>query len=95
MPSRLVNVRLDEERQRRLDKLRANGHSLSNLVREAIDERFALLGARMTLRDMQAVLPRIYDQYPDPPGLRVSTHDVHDRKRARRAILRALKRRRR
>jgi hypothetical protein len=94
MRSRLVNIRLDEERMRRVGRLRENGVPLSTLVREAIDERFAALGAARTPSDMRAVVARIYEQYPDPPGRRVPIYDVHDRRRARRAILRALKRRR-
>jgi hypothetical protein len=37
MSSRLVNVRLDEQRIRKTRKLRAGGIALSELVREAID----------------------------------------------------------
>ena len=37
MTSRLVNVRLDEERLRKAQTLRESGVALSDLVREAID----------------------------------------------------------
>src|SRR6202011_845098 len=43
MSSRLVNVRLDEERVRKAQTLREHGVALSDVVREAIDERFAAL----------------------------------------------------
>ena len=43
MSSRLVNVRLDADRLRKAQTLRARGMALSDVVREAIDERFAAL----------------------------------------------------
>jgi hypothetical protein len=94
MPSRLVNVRLDEERLRKAQTLRESGVALSDLVREAIDERFEELAAG-TARDLKAVMERIFEQYPDPPDLPPRGYNVHDRHEARRAITGKLRRVRR
>ncbi|MBI1876138.1 MAG: hypothetical protein HYS05_19915 [Acidobacteria bacterium] len=95
MASRLVNVRLDEERRRKVRALRETGVALSDLVRDTIDARFEEIRARRVRRDVAAVVKRVFDQYPDPPGLRRRTYDVHDSGEAREAILRKLPRRRR
>lgn len=95
MPSRLVNVRLDEERLRKARTLRESGVALSDLVREAIDERFDELAGSRTTRDIKAIMERIFEQYPDPPGLPPRRYDVHDRHEARRAIIGKLRRVRR
>jgi hypothetical protein len=95
MASRLVNVRLDEARVRKARTLRESGVVLSDLVREAIDERFDELSGAGTERDVKAVMERIFEQYPDPPGLPPRGYDVHDRGAARRAIVRKLRRVRR
>ncbi len=95
MTSRLVNVRLDEERVRKAQTLRESGVALSDLVREAIDERFDELAGAGTARDLKAVMERIFEQYPDPPDLAPRGYDVHDRDEARRAIIGKLRRVRR
>lgn len=95
MTTRLVNVRLDQERLRKAQTLRESGVTLSNLVREAIDERFDELAGSGTVRDLKAVMARIFEQYPDPPDLPPRGYDVHDRDEARRAIIRKLRRVRR
>ena len=43
MSARLINVRLDAGRLRKALALRKSGVALSDVVREAIDERFARL----------------------------------------------------
>jgi post-segregation antitoxin (ccd killing protein) len=93
--SRLVNVRLDEERVEKARLLRQRGVALSALVREAIDDRFETMAGRRTPADIEAVVAGIFDEHPDPPGLRPRGYDVHDRLAARRAIRRALRRKRR
>ena len=95
MGSRLVNVRLDDDRLRKVRKLRENGIAVSDIVREAIDERFQQLPAKQQPRDVVAILRRIYEQYPVQPGERPLPYDVNDRHAARRAILRKLRRPRR
>ncbi len=95
MASRLVNVRLDEERLRKAQTLRESGVALSDLVREAIDERFDELSGSGTAEDVRAVIERIFEQYPDPPDLPPREYDVHDRDEARRAIIGKLRRVRR
>jgi hypothetical protein len=91
MSSRLVNVRLDEERVRKAQALRGRGVALSDVVREAIDERFAALRQSESPPDVRAIVRRIFDLYPDPADLAPRDYDVHDRRAARAAILRRLR----
>ena len=92
--SRLVNVRLDAARLRKALALRERGVALSDVMREAIDERYGQL--QTTARsDVKAVVQRIFDEHPDPPGLPTRTYDVHDRAAARRAIVRKITRKKR
>jgi len=95
MRQRLVNVRLDEARFRKARKLRESGVVLSDLVREAIDERFEQVSGPRTPRDLEVLMARIFEQYPDPPDLPAPGYDVHDRTEARNAIRRRLRRGRR
>ncbi|MBI3490348.1 MAG: hypothetical protein HY047_00875 [Acidobacteria bacterium] len=95
MTSRLVNVRLDGARLRKAQRLRESGVALSDLVREAIDERFEELAESGTARDLGAVMKRIFEQYPDPPDLPPRGYNVHDRHAARGAIVGKLRRGRR
>jgi hypothetical protein len=94
MSSRLVNVRLDMERVRKAHALRERGVALSDVVREAIDERFLKLRAR-SAQDIKAIVRRMFDEYPDPPDTPAREYDVHDRRAARKAILRRIRRVRR
>ena len=94
MKSRLVNVRLDAARLRKALALRERGVALSDVVREAIDERYGQLQTT-TRSDVKAVVQRIFDEHPDPPDVPVRTYDVHDRAAARRAILRGTTRKKR
>jgi hypothetical protein len=93
MSSRLVNVRLDEERLRKARVLREQGLALSDVIREAIDQRFEQLHGSRKVRDIRNVIQRIFQQYPDPAGLPPRAYNVHDRKTARAAILKKLHRR--
>lgn len=86
MSSRLINVRLDAERLRKAQTLRERGVALSDVVREAIDERFLQLRSE-SQPDVKAIIRRMFDQYPDPPDLPPREYDVHDRHAARKAIL--------
>ncbi len=95
MASRLVNVRLDDDRLRKVRTLRESGVALSSVVREAIDARFDELSGSGKARDLRAVMARIFEQYPDPPGLPPRRYDMHDRAEARRAILGKLRKARR
>jgi hypothetical protein len=92
MGSRLVNVRLDAERLRKAQTLRARGVTLSDVVREAIDERFAALRQSESPPDVRTMVRRIFEQYPDPPDLPPRDYDVHDRRAARDAIRRKIRR---
>jgi hypothetical protein len=91
MSSRLVNVRLDANRLRKAQTLRARGVALSDVVREAIDERFAALRQSESAPDVRTIVRRMFEQYPDPPDLPPRDYDVHDRRAARGAILRKLR----
>jgi hypothetical protein len=91
MSSRLVNVRLDEERVRKAQMLRERGVALSDVVREAIDERFAALCRAETQVDVKAMVRAIFERYPDPADLAPRDYDVHDRRAAREAIVRRLR----
>ena len=92
MGSRLVNVRLDEARVRKARALRERGVVLSEVVREAIDERFAALRRSAAAPDVRAIVRGIFERHPDPPGLAPRDYDVHDRRAARAAIRRRLRR---
>ncbi|HEY6990816.1 MAG TPA: hypothetical protein VH369_20645 [Bryobacteraceae bacterium] len=92
MGSRLVNVRLDEERLRKAHMLREQGLALSDVIREAIDERFDQLNRSRKVRDVRNIIRGIFEQHPDPAGLPPRTYNVHDRKAARTAIIETLRR---
>ena len=94
MNSRLVNVRLDEQRLKRARRLRAKGITLSDLVRDAIDREYAQLVKSSRARDVGAIMEEIYRLYPDPAELPKRDYDVHDRDQARKAILRRFRRKR-
>ena len=93
MGSRLVNVRLDADRLRKAQRLREQGVTLSDVVREAIDERFRALGDEVR-PDVQTLVKSLLERYPDPPGLAPRDYDVHHRQAARAAIRRRLRPRR-
>lgn len=90
MTSRLINVRLDPERLRKARKLREEGVTLSDIVREAIDVRFEAFLAGRSPSDVRAAIERIHEGHPDPPDLPPRPYDVHDRRQAREAIERKL-----
>ncbi|MBI4904606.1 MAG: hypothetical protein HY820_13275 [Acidobacteria bacterium] len=90
MSSHLINVRLDSERLRKARTLREHGLKLSDVVREAIDERY--LGLRPEpSTDGKTLIGRIFELYPDPADVPPRDYDVHDRHAARRAILRKIR----
>ena len=93
MGSRLVNVRLDEERLRKVHLLREQGLALSDVIREAIDERFDQLSRSRKVRDVKNIIQRIFEQHPDPAELPPRAYNVHDRRAARSAIIERLRRR--
>ena len=93
MGSRVVNVRLDEERVRKARALRDQGFALSDVIREAIDERFEQLNRSRKARDIRRMIQRIFEQYPDPAELLPRSYDPHDRNAARAATVSRLRRR--
>jgi hypothetical protein len=92
MNAKLVNVRLDEERIRKAQILRDRGISLSDVMRQAIDERFAAISTIDFRPDVKGIVRGLFERHPDPPGLPPRDYDVHDRRAARRAIQRRLQR---
>ena len=92
MSSRLINVRLDAERLRKALSLRKSGLALSDVVREAIDERYEKMRVASPI-DVKALVQRMFDEHPDPADLPARDYDVHDRRAARAAIVRRLRRR--
>ena len=90
--SHLVNVRLDEERQRRVRVLRERGIALSDVVRDAIDERFEALRNRESPIDVQSLIRRVFEQFPDAANQPAREYNPHDRRAARQAIRRKLRR---
>lgn len=90
MSSRLVNVRLDEDLLRKAKVLRGNGITMSELLRDAIDQKYAQLNKPRPRRDIEAIMNRIFEQYPDPPDMPPREYSVHDPKEARAAIIRHL-----
>jgi hypothetical protein len=91
MGSRLVNVRLDAERIRKAQRLREHGVALSDVVREAIDERYASVRSGSP-PDIKAIVRRVFELFPDPADLPPRDYDVHDSRAARRAIRRRIRR---
>ena len=89
MGSRLVNVRLDRDRVRKVRILRERGVTLSDVVRDAIDERFDGLEAHES-PDVAAIVRGVFERFPDPPGLQTRRYDVHDARDARVAVRRKL-----
>jgi hypothetical protein len=94
MNARLINVRLDDKRLKKARRLRSEGITLSDLVREAIDERYERVIASPRQVDAAAIIREIHEEYPDPCRLPSSGYNVHDRQEARQAILRKLRRKR-
>ncbi len=95
MSSRLVNVRLDEERLRKAKALREKGITLSDLIRTAIDERYEQALSSRGPRDVRAIFARLDAEFPiTAKGLPPLRYDVHDRRQAATAVRKRLNRRR-
>jgi len=92
MDSRLLNVRLDADRVRKAKMLRERGVTLSEVVRDAIDQRFAALAQSVPEPDVRTAVEQIFARYPDPPDLPPREYDILDRRAARKAIVRRLRR---
>jgi len=92
MTSRLINVRLDERRLQRVRRLRAKGISISDLLRDAIDRQYEEITKQRKPRDIESMLQELYAQYPDPADLPPREYNVHDRRQAKEAISRMLRR---
>jgi len=89
---KLLNVRLDADDARLVSQLRQAGVEISGIVREAIRaEHGRRVGRRGRPRPAE-VMAAIYAAHPDPPGLPRRRYDMRDRRAARRAIVRKLRR---
>jgi hypothetical protein len=86
--TRLLNVRLDDEHQRKARRLRERGITLADVVREAIDVRYEALASTRDARSATEVITHIFKDHPDPVDLPARDYDVHDRAAARAAIRR-------
>lgn len=89
-----MNVRLDEDRVRKVRALRDKGVVLSELVREAIDAKFEAAVQAEHPRDMTRMMHDLFERYPDPIDLPARDYDVHDRRAARAAVRDKLSRKR-
>ena len=93
MGSRLVNVRIDEARLRKIQALRRKGIAISDVVRTAIDERYRQAFRSRGPRDVRALLERLDAEFPiDERELPPRRYDVHDRRQAAAAIRKRLSR---
>jgi hypothetical protein len=91
----LLNVRLSADDARRAVELRKTGVQISRIVRDAIRaEHDRRVQRPRTRRRTEEILAEICAAHPDPPGTPRRTFDPRDRKAARQAILRKLRRRR-
>ena len=91
---RLLNVRLGIDDARRAAELRKTGVQISRIVRDAIRaEHDRRVGRRRARRRPEEILAEIYAAHPDPPRAPHRAFDLRDRRAARRAILRKLRRR--
>lgn len=86
MTHRLVNVRLDPDRLEKARRLREDGLTLSDLVREAIDRRYEQLVGSRKRSNADAIMAGIYEEHPDPPDLPPRDYDVHVADEARQAV---------
>lgn len=92
---KLLNVRLGPEESRIVDELRRDGVQISRLVREALHSEYRARQAKAGKgRRAREIMEAIYAAHPDPPGTPPPRVDLADRRSMRRAIMKALKRRR-
>ena len=92
---RLLNVRLSADDARRAVELRKTGVQISRIVREVIRaEHERRVRQRRAQRRTAEILAEIYAAHPDPSRAARRAFDLRDRRAARRAILRKLRRRR-
>jgi len=88
-----VNVRLSEEDAKIAAQLRRDGVEISNLVRRALRTEYARRKKeKIDRRPASEIIVEILARHPTPPDEPKRDYDVHDRRQAREAILRKLKR---
>jgi len=95
VPMPLLNVRLSADDARRAVELRKTGVQISRIVREVIRaEHERRVRQHRAQRRTAEILAEIYAAHPDPSRAARRAFDLRDRRAARRAILRKLRRRR-
>jgi hypothetical protein len=88
-----LNVRLSEEDAKIAAHLRRDGVEISTLVRRALRAEFTRrTKGRIDRRPASEIIAEIHARHPTPPDEPKRDYDVHDRRQAREAILRNLKR---
>jgi hypothetical protein len=90
MNARLLNVRLDGGRVRKVQYLRERGVSLSDVVRDAIDRHYDAVQASIAPANLRALVAGLFERFPDPPDQLKRDYDVHDARAARAAVRRRL-----
>ncbi len=93
MATKLINVRLDADRQRKANALQKNGMAISELVREAIDAKFEALSKSGRPADAKAWFDELDRNYPVEHLKSPRKYSVHNRLEAASAIRQAMKRR--
>lgn len=89
----LLNVRLDDDDQRRAEELRREGIAISHIVRAAIRAEHARrIGPRRGQR-ASAIVAEILERFPDAPGARGHGIDTTDRLALQRYVAARLRRR--
>lgn len=87
----LINVRLDEEDERRARALRAEGVQISTLVRSALRAEYERrVAARLQRRRPSQVVSEVIAAFPDPEP-RARDLDVADRRAVRDHIVARLR----
>jgi hypothetical protein len=95
MGAKLLNVRLGPEDERLVQKLKARGISISEIVRRALRDEVRELDKASTPVDTDRMLEEMFRLYPDPPGSTKSRPDATDRRAVAEHIRKQLRARRR
>lgn len=92
MGSRLLNVRLSPEDERLVERLRARGISISDLMRRAL--RSAAAQAAQEPVDAGAVVDELIARFPTVPNASRARVEATDRRAVREHIVKRLRRQR-
>ncbi len=92
MASRLINVRLNPEDERLVERLRARGISISELMRRALRSEVAKTNDEPI--DATALIDELIAKFPTVPNVPHARPDTTDRCAVREHIAKRLRRRR-